>query len=313
MSTNQNLIWAYLIHLGYNMWSDRECPDWNLTHVSAKSKLRLDKPVWNDILDRLQDAGANMLVIDLGEGVKYASHPELKVKGSWKRKRLKRELDRIRKRGLEPIPKLNFSTAHDAWLGPYSRCVSTKPYYRVCRDLIAEVIDLFDKPRFFHLGMDEETAGHQRHYAYAVMRQHELWWHDLHFYCERVAKAGVRPWVWSDYVWHHPEEFFEHMPKSVLQSNWYYAKSFAKTVPYAQTYRDLETDKYDQIPTGSNWSAPENFQRTVSFCRKHIDPKRLLGFLMTVWRPTIAECHDRHIDAINRLAKEINRSSTPSS
>jgi len=38
---------------------------------------------------------------------------------------------------------------------------------RVCRELIAEVVELFDSPRFFHLGYDEETAEHQAQYAYA--------------------------------------------------------------------------------------------------------------------------------------------------
>ncbi len=308
MSTKQNdFIWAYLLHLGYNMWSDRECPEWKFTHVSAKPYLRVDQPVWDEVLDGLQHAGFNMIVIDLGEGLKYQSHPELSVKGSWTPKKLARELDNMRKRGLEPIPKLNFSTAHDAWMGPYERCVSTPTYYRVCKDLIAETIDLFDKPRFFHLGMDEETAQHQRHYAYAVLRQHDLWWHDLHFYCEQTEKGGAQPWVWSDYVWHHPEAFYKHMPKSVLQSNWYYGKSFAKDVTGAQAYRGLESHGYDQIPTGSNWSCPENFQRTVSFCKKHIPAKHLKGFFMTVWRPTLEECRDRHIDAIRLSAKEIAR------
>ncbi|MBQ1229154.1 MAG: uracil permease, partial [Firmicutes bacterium] len=38
--------------------------------------------------------------------------------------------------GITIIPKLNFSTNHDVWLGEYSRMVSTSIYYGVCRDLI---------------------------------------------------------------------------------------------------------------------------------------------------------------------------------
>ena len=75
--------------------------------------------------------------------------------------RLRKELARLRKLGLEPIPKLNFSTTHDLWLGPYSRQVSATIYYKVCEDLIDEVTGLFDKPRLFHLGYDEETAQQQ--------------------------------------------------------------------------------------------------------------------------------------------------------
>ena len=100
-----------------------------------------------------------------GEGVKYKSYPELAVKGTWSTKKLRKELKAIRKMGLEPIPKLNFSTAHDAWMGLYSLRVSAKPYYKICRDLIKDAVDIFDGPRFFHLGMDGETAEHQRHCA----------------------------------------------------------------------------------------------------------------------------------------------------
>ena len=80
------------------------------------------------------------------------SQSDVKVSLHRARNLLKEELKKLRDAGLEPIPKLNFSTAHDTWLGPYSRCVSTPTYYKACEDLIEEVVELFDKPRFFHLG-----------------------------------------------------------------------------------------------------------------------------------------------------------------
>ena len=54
----------------------------------------------------------NMVVIDLGEAIQYQSHPELAVKGSWPVEKFRKELARLRGMGLEPIPKLNFSTTH---------------------------------------------------------------------------------------------------------------------------------------------------------------------------------------------------------
>jgi hypothetical protein len=265
--------------------------------------LRCDTTVWRDLTQRMAEAGVNQLVIDVGDGVKYASHPEISVRRAWSPARLRRELDRLRGLGIEPIPKLNFATTHDAWLGPYARCVSTDTYYGVCRDVIAEVAALFDRPRFFHLGMDEETAQHQRFHRYAVIRQFDLWWHDLYFYIDEVEKAGSRAWVWSDYVWHNPQAFFRKMPKSVLQSNWYYGKSFSRKLGYVQAYLDLARRGYDQVPTGSNWTFPENFGRTVSFCRKHIPAKRLLGFMTAPWYPTLPACHQAHVDAIDLLAR----------
>ena len=304
--TKTDMIWAYLIHLGYNMWSDRDTPEWTqwsrLPYFAARPFLRCHTPLWRDLLKRMAGAGVNMVVIDLGEGVEYDSHPEIAVRRAWQPERLRRELARIRDLGLEPIPKFNFSTAHDQWLGPYARCVSTDAYYAVCRDLIAEAAQLFDHPRLFHLGMDEETAGHQRFYQYAVMRQHDLWWHDLYFLIEQVEKAGARPWIWSDYIWRHPDDFRRKMPRSVLQSNWYYGKSFSLKRRYVQAYLDLEKHRYDQVPAGSNYSVPVNLHRTAQFCRKRLAPRRLRGFLQTVWRPTLEPYRHYHESAIDLVA-----------
>jgi len=44
--------------------------------------------------------------------------------------------------GLEPIPKRNFSTAHDTWIKEYGRQVSTSVYYLVCADLNRGLRDL---------------------------------------------------------------------------------------------------------------------------------------------------------------------------
>ncbi|HXK45666.1 MAG TPA: Tat pathway signal protein, partial [bacterium] len=219
--------------------------------------------------------------------------------------KMKREIAKLRSMGIEPIPKLNFSTTHDAWLGPCSRCVSTDTYYAVCRDLIEEVCSIFDQSRFFHLGMDEETANHQRFALYAVMRQHTLWWHDLYFLIDQVEKQNVKAWVWSDYMWHHPDIFFKKMPESVVQSNWYYGKVFKSSINYVKAYLELEEHCYDQIPTGSNWSFEENFSNMVSYCSRRISQKRLLGFLQTIWFPTIKPFRKKHLNAIKIVGDTI--------
>lgn len=295
-------IWAYLLHLGTNMWCDRETAEDGRLHITARPYLRCDDTLWASVLEQLAAAGANMVVIDLGEGIRYESHPELGVRGSWTPKRLRRELRRLRELGLEPIPKLNFSACHDAWLGEYARCLSTERYYRVCADLIAEVTALFDQPRFFHLGMDEEDLRTQRHYGYVVIRQHELWWHDLYYLVEQVERHNVRAWVWSDYVWTHPEEFYRKMPTTVLQSNWYYGMRFSRAMKYVKPYLELDAHGYDQIPTGSNWDDARNFPRTVRYCTRRLDPDRLKGFMQAPWFFTLPEFAAKHEEAVQGLA-----------
>lgn len=295
------MIWAGLLHLSFNFWADREAPEWNLDHITAKPYLRFDESIWKELTQEMADSEMNMVVLDLGDGVQYESHPEIAVKDAWSVDRLKKELKRLRDLGLEPIPKLNFSTSHDVWLGSYSRMVSSDPYYAVCRDLITEVCQIFEKPRFFHLGMDEETEAHQRFYDYAVIRQKDLWWNDLKLFADCVQNGGSRPWIWSDYVWNHSDEFYDRMDKSILQSNWYYGTDFDTSLPYVKAYLDLEKNCYDQIPTGSNWQDPTNFEKTVAFCKENIPSERLLGFMQSVWRPTIPEYRERHLAAIEQV------------
>ncbi len=289
-------IWGNLLHLSFNMWEDWDAPGKEMR--SYRPYLRFDEKLWNDLLNRMVANKLNMVVIDLGDGVKYKSHPEIAVENAWSIKKLQDELKKIRDLGMEPIPKLNFASSHDAWMGEYSKCLSTETYYTVCADLIEEVIDIFGNPRFFHLGMDEEDTKNQKYYKYMVVRQYDLWWHDFLFLCKEVQKKGVRPWIWSDYFWHFPDRFMEKMPKEVMQSNWYYGTKFDND-KMVQAYNKLDKLGYDQIPTASNHSKDENFILTVDYCTKNIQEEHLFGFLQTPWRPTIEEYRQHHLDAID--------------
>jgi hypothetical protein len=313
---SEPIIYANLLHLSYNMWGDWENPNVKGKFWAAKPELRFDESLWNDLLREMSKRGMNMVVIDLGDGIQYASHPEIAVKNAWPHDKLRSELKKMRDMGLEPIPKLNFSTCHDQWMGVYARMVSTPQYYEVCKDLIAEVIDLFDKPRFFHLGMDEEEAIHQTQLEHVVMRQHGLWWRDIEFFFKQVEAKGVRPWIWGDYVWNHKDVFYQRMPKHVLQSNWYrdpvrgdaksvYGGVFNMDVECVRTYVELDKAGYEQVPTVSNWETPENIYGTIRFCREHLSKERLKGFFLTPWRPTLEETRDRHMDAIEHFALAI--------
>ena len=308
------MIWGSLLHLSYNMWCDRLPDKWGKTYTSdqmhyvrVSDTLRFDDKLWYDITEKMAKVGMNMVVIDVGDGIQFASHPEISVKKAWSTARLSEELARLRSIGLEPIPKLNFSTAHDEWLHEYARMVSTPAYYKVCADLIAEMAALFGKPRFFHIGYDEETAGNQAAYALSIVRQHELWWHDFNIIVTTVEAQGCRPWMWSDYAWEHPEDFNGRIPGNVLQSNWYYGLEFNKTDnKRLNTFRELEKNGYDQVPTGSNWNTPESFGQLVKWCLKEIPGSRLKGFLQTPWFPTLETFRDRHFQAVDNVAEAIN-------
>src|SRR5688572_8738037 len=95
------------------------------------------------------------------------------------------------------------------------------------------------------------------------------------------------------------------MPRRVLQSNWYYGDKFAEDVKAVRMYRELEDHGYDQVPTLSNWSNNVNIAGTVEYCRRHVKPERLKGFLLAPWHPTLAEKRDVHLAAIDQFARAI--------
>ena len=109
-----DLIWSALLHMGTNMWSDQPVTAWGpfkgeqLKLVCKADHLRFDEQVWRTLTGRMAQVGMNMVIIDLGEAIRYPSHPELWVEGSWEIERFRKELARLRAMGLEPIPKMSY-------------------------------------------------------------------------------------------------------------------------------------------------------------------------------------------------------------
>lgn len=307
-----NKIWAYLIHLSDNMWSDIVYPTGrnelgNMVGGYSES-LKVDYETWRAVIDFLPSQGFNTVLIDVGDAIVYDSHPEISLPNAWSKDKLKEELDHMRSIGLTPLPKLNFSTGHDAWLGEYARIVSTPKYYQVCEDLIKEVAELFGYPELFHLGMDEENAEMQKNYAYCCIRQKDLWWHDLYFFFDVCQKIGARPWVWADACWTYFDnqaQYLKKMPKSALQSNWWYqnlAYDKEGKIPdfrYA-AYLTLDEHGYDQVPTVSTcWGRAGNAEQTMELGKKYFDPERAKGYMTAPWRMTYKQnLHGLLFDAV---------------
>ncbi len=290
---------AILLHLSVNLWEEKERPE-NRGRAAVRNYqpfLRVDDRVWKEVVTRFAEIGGNLLVLDTEDAIVYKSHPEIAVENAWSREKLRQELKFCRDLGLEVVPKLNFSCCHDVWMGEFSHMVSSRPYYNFCKDLIEETVELFDGPKLFHVGLDEEAAEYQRNMEYIVVRQGQQYYDDMHFYFDQVRKNGARPWMWADHIWFAgEEEFAANIPKDVIQSNWYYFQDFG---PFSEAdwqdpersiwamrvkgYEQLTNLGYDQIPTGSSYAFDDNFARTVDFCKQRIPAEHLLGFLQSSW------------------------------
>ena len=300
-----------MIRISDHMWGDGSNDAAGLWYLKSPRYIDTDPnevciETWDKIIKFLAEKKYNMLIIDIGDGIQFESHPEISAPDAWSKEFLKKKLDEARALGLEVIPKLNFSTGHDTWLKEYRRMISTPIYYKVCSDLIAEVCELFDHPRYFHLGLDEEKAGAQAAHEMAIIRNAKLYWHDSFFFFKETEKNGARPWAWSDYYWRHPELFLENMPKEVLQSNWYYGifQELDKSHKYymcIQTYEDLDRAGYDQVPTCASYTQPINALQTVAYAKDRLNPELLKGFMSCPWIGTKKEYERLFMWDIDRL------------
>ncbi len=298
---------AFMMYLGENQWNDSVTRP-NANGLAFSPRLQIDKKVWREIAEKAVECGFNTVYIPTVDGLKYKSHPEIAVEGAWEVDELKEELAYLRKIGLTPIPELNFSTAHDAWLGVYSRMVSSPTYYKVVRELIHEVIDIFDTPELFMLDMDEENHLVQRHLDFVCYRQHDLYWNDLLFLHECVREKGVRPWMYVDRYAVEPEKFVELVGKDVVVSPWYYVNLYEDTetklprlndpldpdnyneflLAKIDSYTSLPANGYDVIPTCSNCYNEYNIDHTIRYCVENVPYDKLRGIAVAPWcGPTI--------------------------
>jgi len=314
---------SYLVHFGLNLWRDTPIseatgtvPDKD-TYTYCSDRVRFDYDEWKRLSARLKGIGCNQIVIDLAEFPVYPSHPELAVKGSWPVTKVREELARLRAMGFEVVPKLNFSATHSVWLKDMRFRISTPEYRALCADLIRDTIEMFDRPRLFHIGWDEEDVNNGEWPEYQVMRRGKRLWDDFRFLVGEVEKGGARAWIWADLAWNpkRRQAFLDNCPKSVLLGSWYYWKNVDLEDPKLhanlrnalEAYIALDRAGYEQVPCASVWDCDENAERLAEFVSKNLTRSRVKGFMMAPWLATSGNAYERSRTdiAVDRFAMAI--------
>ncbi len=288
------MMWSCMMQLGMRMWNQ---------HVDEP--FAFDRKLWKEWSEYLADCGCSNIVLDIGEGLRYDSYPEISIDGAYTKDEMKAEIERLAGLGIEVVPKLNFSNSHNMWMGKYRRMVSSVEYYEFCEKLIDETCELF-KPRYFHIGFDEEAYDYQKSLDYVVVRQNDLWWSDLCRLAKCVEKNGARAIVWADYARNKPDEFVMKLPKSVIPSVWYYYTEFENFTQERNRIRVVPFTKcnehgFDQFPAGSNYFMCDNLETLACYCKTHIDADKLLGIMQTVWLATSEVNREKLFEAADTI------------
>ena len=74
------MIWSTLVHLGNNMWNEEgnyRGRGENRSNRCASPVLRFDRELWDKYMQKLKETGTDTIILDVGEAMRYESHPEL--------------------------------------------------------------------------------------------------------------------------------------------------------------------------------------------------------------------------------------------
>ena len=311
MKKNEKM-WAILVHLSMSEWRTKY------------DTLQFDDEVWDYIIEESHKTGLNTIVLDVGDGVQWASHPEIGVEDAWSKERVHKEIARCREKGIALIPKLNFATIHDRWLGEYHLMVSTQVYYKVCRDLIKEVYELFEEPEYIHIGMDEEHIRNMEKAEMAICRQGEHYWHDIRFFMDCVKETGAKVWMWADPLIDFTEGYRTHIkPEEAVLSPWYYSAykpehyteiatasevtqiyyredkyaslgiKYVEEDPHLVNFRRVAVyvagEGYPYIPCCSSLSNKYNSEDLLDYYKTNVSDEQILGYITAPWKSTTKE------------------------
>ena len=268
----------------------------HVTHydpVWCKRKAR-EKPfeleVALELVDAMADAGLNLLVVDCGDGVRYRSHPETARRYTVPMRQLRKLADRAGRRGIEFVPKLNFSRSpyhhHNDWMRPHAA-----PYGRgdwsTAFEFIDELIGVCRPRRFFHVGMDEDHDRSHEQYSAAVRELRK-----------GLKQRKLRTVIWNDSMlsWAGGQVYAEKcrcaepkIPRDVVHVLWNYSGTNRKVL------RRVIGEGFDV------WGAPGRDPDKVRECRDALLSLGGAGILLTRWAP----CRRGNRAALLRLIREL--------
>lgn len=260
-------------------------------------------PFHKKLIDRiLSRYKINNIILEV-DFMKWKSDPEIAVDFSAEQADVKRDIDYARQRFIEVSPLLQSlgHCDHLFWAGknrdiaeypehPYSYCASNPRTYPYVFKLYDEVIELFGRPKFVHIGHDEvyEPGGFPKCAECKKRSAEQIFVDDTQKVSEHLAKHGARVMMWGDMMLARgdapdatnassPEMarwIRDRMPKDAIITDWHYAAG------KPEEFKSLEIFmKEGRQAIASTWYTPQNIEAFANQAKK----VGALGLLQTTW------------------------------
>ena len=192
---------------------------------------------------KLKEIGFDGVVIEIDNKLIFPSHPDFAAKDALTADEWNEIVKFGKKQGLIVYPLLQTlghmehvlkSDGKYDYLAEnpgktYMFCPSKKSTVNFIKDLIKDLIDVFDKPEIIHLGGDEvyghmEGKGIKKCPICIHKDSGELLNNYLLNLAEFCIEQGVRPEFWADEILTFPEHI-DKFPKSTRFVDWYYRRT----------------------------------------------------------------------------------------
>ncbi|MBT4820990.1 MAG: family 20 glycosylhydrolase, partial [Lentisphaerae bacterium] len=183
-------------------------PDMALRGMHLQMAYRPEETVARDTIEVMAKLGLNMVGLEVGARFEYLSHPECSRRPWWTREQVRRLVALSKARGIMPIPCLNaighadrapqvFMIREEDW---QKRVMDlTHPdFYPTFLALLDELLDVFEKPPYVHVGTDEFSLALPRLCKLKGGKPHELYADFANRVTSHLKAKGARPVFWSD-------------------------------------------------------------------------------------------------------------------
>ncbi len=262
----------------------------NKTHVN------FDEDMGREVIETMGKLKMNMLILTLGNSIKWESHPEISLPGAWSPDKFKDFLKFIKKYHIEIIPEFNLSPSHDNWLGRYHALVDTPEYFQLVQDILSEYIHNMDPfVKFIHLGMDEESTWHHKNMDLdpVIVRPPLERINSVSKFIRFLESNNVMAMIWADiiltdrpggkWLWElydNDSENIRLMKERVIHFDWL---PYTRNGNFSVTEELLRRDFKVIIASWYKSQTETGFPLSVAQKAYSLKNSNVLGVMQTIW------------------------------